>query len=63
MRITRERIYRIGPKRYMTIVKDWSMKYGQYLYHVREGIGPMGKSLLVASFAEARQFVREAACK
>ena len=64
MKRSRTRIYRISESKYVEIVKEYSLKFGQNLYYVFSwGETPQLTLLKVPTFAEARQFVRDLAAK
>jgi hypothetical protein len=54
------RIYRTPNDLWIKLEKEWSMKFGQYLWYAYE-YGPDNPKTLgkFPTFAEARQFVRE----
>ncbi len=59
MRRKTTRIYNVATDTVLQLSKEWSMKYGQYLYRATL-YGDDSHSLgLFPSFKEARQFVRE----
>jgi hypothetical protein len=57
------RIYHVGENRMVQIEKDYSMKFGQYLYRVCNWPDDGHTLLMAPTFAEARQFVRDGAVR
>ena len=57
------RIYKVANGQIVEIVKEWSMKYGANLYYVQPWTDSYPKIPIAkcASFAEARQVVRDLA--